>query len=240
MNTPTGFQTMSSALPDAVNYHNWIVDFMRSYTKGKTMEVGFGHGQYSDALAKQSESFTAVDADPECVNQLGQRLPNIRVAVGDISDQNFPQTVGLAAFDTVVCLNVLEHIKDDVGALTHLRATLKVGGHLLLLVPAHQSLYGPMDKMAGHYRRYSRNLLEERLQSAGYEISSLSFFNPVGGIGWWVNSLYVNPSGLSDPRVNRQIQIFDRYLQPISRFIDPLTRSFFGQSLWAIAKRSAV
>ncbi len=136
-----------------------------------------------------------------------------------------------------MCLNVLEHIEDDVATLCMFREMLQPGGSLLLLVPAHQALYGRMDELAGHYRRYSRPHLERRFCEAGLAPQELRYFNPLGGVGWWLNAKLAKPRTLSDDAVNRQIRFFDRYVQPLSRVVDPLTAPFFGQSLWARATR---
>jgi SAM-dependent methyltransferase len=187
-------------------------------------------------MATLVDELVAVDLDPDCLG-IEHSLPNhVKLLVADVSDEGFPEIAGHRSFDRTVCLNVLEHIEDDVGALGVLRECLKPGGRLLLLVPAHPSLYGPMDRMAGHHRRYTRGMLRRRMEAAGLAPVKVRYINPVGGLGWWVNARFGQPSSLSDPSINRQILWFDRYVQPISRILSPLSSRWFGQSLWAVGE----
>jgi SAM-dependent methyltransferase len=228
---------MSSALPDAVNYHGWILGLLMPHLEGRLLEVGFGYGQYTRKMAEFVDELVAVDLDPECLG-IGHSLPNhVKLVVADASDKGFPEFAGRRSFDRAVCLNVLEHIEDDVGALRSLHECLKPGGRLLLLVPAHPSLYGPMDRMAGHHRRYTRRMLQGRIEAAGLAPAKVRYINPLGGLGWWFNARFGQPSSLSDPSINRQILWFDRYVQPISRIMSPMSWRLFGQSVWAVAER---
>ena len=131
----------------------------------------------------------------------------------------------------------MEHIAEDGLALKNIRDCLRPGGCLLLVVPAHPALFGPMDALAGHWRRYTRQGLTEKLLAGGFMPRELYYLNPLGGLGWWVNAKLFKPRTLSDASVNRQILWFDRYIQPLSRLLSPVTRAFFGQSLWALARK---
>jgi SAM-dependent methyltransferase len=228
---------MSSAMPDAMNYHRWILGMINPHITGRVLEVGFGYGQYSRELARHVTQLVAVDCDPRLLS-IGSTLPdNVELRIADLGRTEFASTVGEDSFDSVVCINVLEHIEDDLAALQSLFRVLRPGGNLLLFVPAMPALYGSMDEMAGHFRRYSRRLLRQRLNSARFELIELRYFNPLGAVGWWVNAKVVRPKDLSQPSINQQILWYDKYVQPISRLIDPLTRRFFGQSLWVIGRK---
>ncbi|MBA2371140.1 MAG: class I SAM-dependent methyltransferase, partial [Chloroflexi bacterium] len=140
---------------------------------------------------------------------------------------------GDGAFDSILCLNVLEHIEDDEDALQRFRRQLRPDGRLLLLVPAHRFLFGGYDRAAGHLRRYDRATLRALLHRAGFEIEELRHVNPVGGLGW-----------LARVRLRRgdewpagSFRTFDR-LVPVLRHLDRL-RLPFGLSLWAVARRSS-
>jgi SAM-dependent methyltransferase len=227
---------MSSALPEAVNYHRWILDLLKPNLGGKILEIGFGYGQYTREMAPLVDDLVAVDVDAECL-RIGRSLPpNVQLLVADLSGQDFLTRTGHSCYQAVVCLNVLEHIEDDVAAIHLLCQSLKRDGRLLLLVPAHPMLYGPMDQLAGHYRRYSRRVLRRSLEAAGMAAEQITYINPLGGLGWWANARFGRPNGLSDPSVNRQILWFDRYVQPWSRLMTPLFSRVFGQSLWVVAR----
>ncbi|MBV9124585.1 MAG: class I SAM-dependent methyltransferase [Planctomycetes bacterium] len=227
---------MSSALPQAVKYHGWLMELTRPWLRGQALEAGFGYGQYTPYFARHTERLVAVDCDPVCVERLRAQLPEVEARVADLTDPEFALRVGRAVFDVIICLNVLEHIQDDAQTLAQFREALRPGGRLLLIVPAHPALYGSMDAMAGHFRRYTRSELRRRLIAAGYRIRRLRYINPVGGLGWWANAKLFKPRDLSAPMVNRQILWYDRYVQPLSRLVTPLTAPFFGQSVWVVAE----
>jgi SAM-dependent methyltransferase len=234
---PVGLETMSSAMPRAVNYHRWILSRIQPHARTPLLEAGCGAGQYTAALAGRVDRLVAVDIDPQLPARAADLPPNVELRVADLGDPRLPETLGRAAFSTVVCLNVLEHIPDDDGALRCFLELLRPGGALLLLVPAHPALYGRMDALAGHCRRYRRARLRRQLVDAGFAVRQLRHVNPLGGLGWWINARFAKPRTLSEGFVNRQILIFDRYVLPLSRLLDPLTAPFFGQSLWAVALR---
>jgi SAM-dependent methyltransferase len=138
--------------------------------------------------------------------------------------------------DAVFNINVLEHIEDDAHAIANLVDVLKLGGHLLISVPAHMLLYNDLDRLAGHFRLYTTRRLLELLSNQPVEIVRLNYFNPIGGLGWLANRLKRHNS-LNDSAVNGQIVLFDKYVVPLSRALDPLSRNFFGQSVICIARR---
>lgn len=234
---PIGYATMSSALPLAANYHRWVLQLLRPHLRGQGLEIGFGYGQYTKELAASLERLVAVDCDPELWEKKPPLPANVDFVLADLLDPGYPAKVGAGAFDSVICLNVLEHIEQDGQALRNIWACLRPGGCLLLLVPAHPALFGPMDSLAGHWRRYTRPVLKERLRETGFVPQELYYLNPLGALGWWVNAKIMRPRTLSDPAVNRQILWFDRYIQPVSQFLSTFTRTFFGQSLWALARK---
>jgi len=234
---PVGYGSMSSALPMALHYHRWIIELIRPWLAGDVLEVGFGYGQYTREIAPYVEKLVAVDCSPECVASMRDVPDNVRIVLADITAPAFVEKLGEGTFDSAVCLNVLEHVEDDVTVLHRLLQVLRPSGKLLLLVPAHEVLSGRMDVLAGHYRRYNGKALGRKLIAAGFELVSSQFLNPLGGVGWWLNAKLLRPKDLSDQLINRQILWFDRFVLPISRLLDPLTGRFFGQSLWVVAAR---
>jgi SAM-dependent methyltransferase len=228
---------MSSALPLARNYHRWILDLITPHLRGAVLEIGCGYGQYTVELARHVECLVSIDCDAECVARMSCLPDHVEARIADLTALDFLDRVGADSYDGIVCLNVLEHLDDDRAALSRLWAALKPGGRLLLIVPAHPALYGPMDALAGHFRRYVRRSLRGRLSESAFEIDELRYINPLGGLGWWVNAKLFRPTDLSAPNINRQILGYDRFVQPLSRVLDRVTRSFFGQSLWAVARR---
>ena len=142
-----------------------------------------------------------------------------------------PAPIAARGIDTILCLNVLEHVEDDLGALRRLHAALVPGGRLLLLVPAHQRLYGAIDRAIDHYRRYDRAGLVARLQEAGFQVEHSAFFNRLGVLGWYLNSVVLRRTRVPGVQVHLQ-----NVLVPILRAESALPLPF-GLSLIAVARR---
>jgi SAM-dependent methyltransferase len=231
----TGAETYSSAIADAQKYMAWIVDTFRPYLRGRILEVGIGHGYYSGMLSEFGD-YLGVDHDVESVAEARAAFPAQRFAPCDILQRDQLRALLPSGADAIVSINVLEHIEDDAKAIANLVDTLNPGGHLLLSVPALMMLYNDLDRLAGHCRRYTTSGMKALLAELPVEIVKLCYFNPIGGLGWWVNSLKRYQS-LNEGGINSQIRVFDRYVVPVSRAVDPLFRPFFGQSVTCIARR---
>lgn len=165
----------------------WLVDLVRPWLGKRVLEVGCGWGNLALQLAPSAERWQAIDVDPESIEQLaalhlGSGLAAARI---DICD---PAVLALRdqGFDTVLSLNVLEHIERDQVALVNMRALLRPGGSLILVVPAHRWLYGSMDAAIGHLRRYTRRSMAELLAAADLTPVRLQYVNAIGALGWLV------------------------------------------------------
>jgi hypothetical protein len=133
--------------------------------------------------------------------------------------------------DSIVCLNVLEHIEDEHGALVNARRILEASrGRLLLLVPAHPALYGPLDERLGHHRRYTEGTLSAALAKAGFRIESVQWLNMLGIPGWWFNTRVLKRDRLPAFQM-AAYNLLSRMILPVERWIGPPV----GLSLIAIA-----
>jgi SAM-dependent methyltransferase len=218
----------------ARNYRGWMYRRLAPYIGQRVLEIGAGIGNFTTLLLDR-ELVVATDNYPPCVEyltlHLGDRLkapPTLLDASSDIESQlwNFE-------FDTIVCLNVLEHIEDDGKALSQMRALLAPGGRLVLLVPAFQFLYGSVDSALGHYRRYTRKTLLPIMQRAGFLIERSFYMNVVGMAGWFWNNRIIRRSEES----GKQIWIFDRYVAPLAEFTERLLPPPAGLSLIAVGRK---
>jgi glycosyltransferase involved in cell wall biosynthesis len=171
-------------------YNRWLVDRFRGALGKRILEIGAGFGNMTRHL-RGADLLVASDLDPVGVEYLKGVLreePSVRVR-----SYKFPLDPGTRAeiraldLDTVVCLNVLEHIENDRQTLADIHDVLKPGGRLVLLVPALQRLYGTLDVHLRHFRRYEKAELTEKLSAAGFSIEDCRFVNRPGVFGWWVN-----------------------------------------------------
>ena len=228
-------ETFSSGMAGAVNYNRWIIDRFRPFIRGNVLEVGIGHGSFC-TLLPDNNHYTGVDIDPALVDHAKTLYPQHNYYHADVIDPALPELVQRDHYDSVLCLNVLEHIENDKAALENLLAITKPDGYVLLFVPAFPGLYNSMDKLAGHHRRYTKSSFRAVIPDNA-TIAMLCYFNQVGGIGWWANR-FSSYTSLENDAINRQIRVFDRYVVPLSRACDPVTRHIFGQSLLcALRKR---
>ncbi|MBX3025572.1 glycosyltransferase [bacterium] len=176
-------------LRQARRYNEWVWGRLRPFIGDRVLEVGCGIGNYTGFLRNHA-LVVSTDHNPEYVRQVATRLEqydNIRV---ERIDWERPDLAALRAhaFDTVLCLNVLEHVERDDDALATFASLLPIGGRLVLQVPALPGLYGGIDRAIGHHRRYQREALRAQLERHGFVVEHGRYFNLPGLIGWYVNS----------------------------------------------------
>lgn len=231
----TGSQTYSSAIETAHNYTRWILSRCEPYFGRVILEVGLGHGGYRPFLPAHIR-YVGLDIDPLSVEHARRQYPGDTFVAADVVDPALRDTLAPFGIDTVICINVLEHITEDRRAIENLMRILPPGGHLIVLSPAFPALFSSLDQLAGHVRRYLRADVPA-LTPPGAAIVRNEYFNSIGGAGWFLNKL-IRHSDLNAGAVNSQIVLFDRYIVPIARLCDVLTRRVFGQSvIFVLEKR---
>jgi SAM-dependent methyltransferase len=216
-------------------YLRWQMSRFLPHLGRRILEIGCGVGGIIDLLPKK-ELILGVDIDEEVLAYAAERHRNreeCRFEGLDFAALREDQArLASLRFDTIVCINLLEHIEDDVAALETMRAILVPGGVLALLVPAHPALYGEYDATDGHFRRYTKRELREKVRRAGFTPDGLRHFNAVGAVGWWVKYKLLRSTihGSTDFRLmNAMLPILD----PLERVIPPP----FGLSLTTVARR---
>ena len=216
----------------APQYNRWQFSRIAPYLGRRVCEVGAGIGNMSSLMAEAGlELLVLTDPDPTYREILQSRFASSPEVVVDritLPDHSAGDRFQPYQLDTVVALNVIEHIADDVEALSSMAAMLRPGGRAVVLVPAFQKLFGSLDQELGHVRRYTRADLSQRMSEAGFRVERTFYFNVVGMIGWWVNARLRKV-----PRIpTEQLGYFDS-LVPILRLED-LVPLPFGQSVIAI------
>lgn len=217
----------------ARNYFSWQSRMVSREIGRRVIEVGCGIGNFTETIIDR-EAVLGVDVDATCVAQFRSRFSDqqhVQAEVCDVSSEDF---LGLTEFgaDSCIALNVLEHIRDDQKALANMASVVKPGGSIVLLLPAFSSLYGPIDRNLGHYRRYSQDSIRETAKSLGLVISKLSFVNFAGFFGWWMNARVLKLEAQSP----KQIGVFDRWLVPMMSRVEKRIEPPLGQSLLAVLR----
>jgi len=172
--------------------NRWILDQFGEFVGARVLEAGCGIGNFSELLLDR-ERLVAVDNDPLYAEMLSWRLghlENVRALKFDLADPAAYADITAERVDTIVCQNVLEDIEQDEPLLRVFHDLLSPGGHLIVLVPAHMSLYSPADEALGHKRRYSQTELHTKIQNAGFDVVKIEEFNRLGAFGWGLNKKF--------------------------------------------------
>jgi SAM-dependent methyltransferase len=201
----------------APRFTKWMADVIKPYLGKRVLEIGAGIGNMTLNLIPRTV-YWATDINPEYLDYLEDMRssrPYLHVGyTNGMAGNSFPTG---QAFDTVVCLNVVEHLSDDVGALRNMYQALDHGGRAIILVPNGPGLMGTLDEVLGHCRRYTPEQLISVGQQAGFRIEKLLKFNRAGVPAWWLNGklLHRTTFGMF------QIRVLN-VLTPIFRRIDSL------------------
>jgi 2-polyprenyl-3-methyl-5-hydroxy-6-metoxy-1,4-benzoquinol methylase len=218
----------------ATRYFAWQSRLASREVGRRIIEVGCGIGNFTAMLADR-EVVLAIDVAPSCIEKHRQRFracPNIQSEVLDACAPEFPSLASHRP-DTVVCLNVLEHISNDLLALSNMASVLEPRGKVILIVPAFPALYGPIDAKLGHHRRYEKRGFAALAARAGLKVVTLNYMNSIGFLGWWINAKLLARQAQSES----QIRIFDRAIVPIISRLESLVTPPFGQSIFAVFEK---
>ncbi|KKQ60134.1 hypothetical protein A3B42_02365 [Candidatus Daviesbacteria bacterium RIFCSPLOWO2_01_FULL_38_10] len=226
MSTDNGTQTLES-MSQAVWYNQWTVKKFESFLTGDILEVGCGIGNFTNFLKKYGNVWS-IDINENYLKQFMDT--DIKIGLGDIEKGEY--FFKNKKFDTIVCLNVLEHIKDDKRALQNMLLLLKTGGHLILLVPAYDFLFGEIDKSIGHFRRYDKNKLKSLLKDMGFKIIKSRVINFLGGVGWFLSSKLFSESKINESK----IKVFN-FIAPFFLSLENLIEPPLGTSILIIARK---
>jgi ubiquinone/menaquinone biosynthesis C-methylase UbiE len=215
----------------AKRYFEWQLQLAKEHLGARVLEVGCGVGNFTQHLAAR-DFVVGIDCEPRCLEAHRRRFADFPNVTTDCMDVQSPQFLNLRRHkpDSVACLNVLEHVRDDLLALSHMHAVLPAGGTVVLIVPAFESLYGPIDERLGHYRRYSKNTLRRAATIAGFRPKVLRYINSVGFFGWWFNARILKKTEQS----TTQIRIFDSYIVPAMSRVEHWIEPPAGQSIFAV------
>jgi SAM-dependent methyltransferase len=221
-------------------FTEWLYHEVSAAIKGDVLEIGSGIGTYSEKIIRDKRPVSRVmltDIAPRYVEILTEKFcfknnDNVSVSRLDLNRVDDYEKIGYEKFDSILSLNVLEHVQNDVFALQQLYRMLKDGGTMVLLVPCHKFLFNVLDKKAGHFRRYTKKELERKISITQFTIERIFYFNMLGILGW-----YLNGSLAKNPNINgRAYKVFDS-LVPLSEYFESLIGRRFGLSIICYLKK---
>jgi SAM-dependent methyltransferase len=226
------------ALADLPHYYRWILKTFGPYLRGTVLEVGAGIGNFSAHYVHGVERAVLLEPARNLYLHLADRFAgagHVRPVCGLLEDWSAErERVGPAdLFDATVLVNVLEHVPDDRGMIARLRDLLRPGGTLLVFVPALKWLYGTLDEVVHHYRRYSFSGLARLVRQAGLELVHLRYFDVLGVLPWLVTGRV-----LKQRRFNpAAARIYDRAVVPVASRLERLLPLPLGKNLICVARR---
>ena len=228
--------TELDAVAEASNYYDWIVDAFAGSLGKRIIEAGAGIGTVSQLILDTAapEALLLIEPATNNIPELQRRFshdPRVRVFQGYLDEigDSFPA-------DTVIAVNVMEHVERDADFLRAARRTLNSDGSLLLLVPAVPAIYGSLDRAFDHFRRYTKPGLRKLLVDAGFEIETLHYLNGIGVAAWFFAGRVLHRTTLG----RAQVHFYDRWVIPWLRRFESKIHPPIGQSLLAIARKSAL
>ena len=222
------------AMSFAQNYHRWILEEIFPYLGPKTAEIGAGMGNFSEFLLESNniEQMFSYEPDKDMFEILQDKFAN-NPRIETINDFFSAQSVTDKKLDSVVLINVLEHIEKDERALSEINSTMTDNGHLLIFVPALQKLFSETDRVLGHFRRYQKAELRAKVESAGFKIKKLEYFDFTGIFPWF----FVVRVLKKDPLVSANVDLYDKLAIPIIKRFEKVFSPPIGKNLILIAQK---
>jgi 2-polyprenyl-3-methyl-5-hydroxy-6-metoxy-1,4-benzoquinol methylase len=220
---------------EARRYQAHVFALFRPYIGSCVLEVGSGIGTTTRALVEIADRVVGIEPNRSSVAHIRQTVGNhpkfeLHTCLFEECDRS---ELLAARFDTVLCVNVLEHIEDDARALRAFAEIVEpADGHVLIFVPAIAAAYGPLDAALGHHRRYSKRSLAKLFGAAGLELELLKYTNPIGLLAWMVNSYITRNAAHS----SRQIALFETLVAPWALPLERLLPVPIGLSLVAVGR----
>jgi SAM-dependent methyltransferase len=220
----------------AHNYRRWQFAMVAPHVKGRILEVGGGIGNFTPELAKAGSSVVSIEPNAFCFKQLAEKTrPLTNVAVYNATVEDLEKHVPAAdRFDTIIMMNVLEHIKDDEAVLNLLKKRLSNEGLLVILVPAAQWAFGSTDQRLGHYRRYSKSYSRSLIGRLNMRMVAMRYYNFIGLWAWWFNAKITRRENQNDG----QIHLFDKYFVPVISRLEAILAPPVGQSILFVARNN--
>ncbi len=229
------------AMSFVVNYHKWILNEFRPFLGKSLVEVGAGTGSFSELLiGEKIERLTLIEPSQMFRELSGQSIRGDRDVEINLEQALFAQVCAKVAVrdrpDSIIYVNVLEHIEDDLAELRMVHDTLVESGRCFIFVPAMMSLYGKFDERIGHYRRYSKLEIEHKCGQAGFKILLSKYFDLTGVFPWWIKYKLLR----SDSLGSRAVTLYDKFAVPVTRLLESALRPPLGKNILLVCEKSGI
>src|SRR3954453_23643710 len=217
----------------APRYRKWQIDLVRPYCGRTVLELGPGLGHFAAELDGLGlDRLLVADSEETALEHLRGRFAGRHPV--DVVQLEVPGPVDIGGpVETIVAMNVIEHLDDDVGALRDLATALVPGGRVVIWVPGYPQLYGEFDRKVGHVRRHTPKTLREHVCRAGLEVDVCPPLNLLGGVAWW---LAVRRGGVGYPNP-RLVWLYDNVAIPVTRALERVVGPPFGQTVFCVASK---
>ena len=222
-------QTALECFDTANLWVKYIILQIKDYLKDNILEVGAGYGTFTKSYMNNFKDISLLDSDKKNIKSLIKKFnenKNIKVLKSEVRDlkQNF---------NTIIYFNVLEHIEADILEIENSIQKLNIGGHLIILVPAHQKLYSKLDRAVGHYRRYDINFFKKNIFKNA-RIVELKYLDIFGYFLYFLNKFFFKEETFP---TKLKIFIWDKIFTPFTIIADFLFRYKFGKNILCIYKK---
>lgn len=222
------------AMSFAKKYHQWIIKEFRPYIGDVVAEVGAGTGDFSELLLRSHvQELVAFEPSENMYPLLLEKLQANPTAQAINDFFGGPTSPPAQEFDSVIYVNVLEHIEDDVRELFQAYKAIKPGGHILLFVPALPWLYSDLDRHLGHFRRYYKGDLAEKVRKSGFHIVKAKYFDSLGIIPWYVAFVLLKRTISS-----RNVSLYDNVAVPIVSWVESIVPPLLGKNVLLVGQKA--
>lgn len=220
-------------LSNAKNYYRWILGYFKDYLGNRVIEVGPGYGAFSELLLSEAKAEELILVEPadNHFSLLQSRFSGkkgIQFIHGYLEE--LPDSISA---DSLIAINVFGLIEDDEAFLKFVHKRLKAGGHLLLFAPALPFLYGTLDVAFGMVRRYTKSGLASLIQTAGFHVEWVRYFNFIGVVGWFIGGKLLQKRTLN----SFDVKLYDQWVVPWMSRLEKGWEPPIGQSLLAVARK---
>lgn len=222
-----------TSLAGTPRFNRWMSEVLRPHVGNEVLEIGAGIGNLTQTLIPR-DRYTATDIHPPYLERLGKMAEGVSYL--DVRHVDLTNKQDFAAlrgrYDTVICLNVLEHVEDEIAALSNIGQALNENGKAIILVPQNNRIFGSLDEVLGHHRRYSRQTLSNAIETANLHVETMFDFNRISTPAWWWNGKVLKRTHFG----KLQLKIFDSlvwFFKRIDRFLP-----FHGVSIVAVVRKN--